>query len=557
MLRVGVILDSLHPAAWVAKIIRDIQTSDFAQVQLVLLEQGPAPAASAAGNPDNPGLSLFRWYERWDYRRNRSHQDSLKPTGISEDIGEAPTVPFRCSKEDRVEHVSGDLLERMRQMDVVFRFAPCTLSGPVLGAPRYGIWSFRHDLDFTRRAGKPKGWEALEQNPVSETVLERLQDPEEANRIVDRSYACLERTSLYRSRNPIYWKSSEIALRRLRDLAADGPERVRRSAPHSGLEESPGRAYRRPNNLETLLYFVRYVGRWFRVRTSRQVGPAYKWCIAVRTRSGLRRYDDPEDFRLLVCPEDRFYADPFLFERDGRTFLFFEDFRYAEGRAVISCCELGLDGRPVRPFEVLRLPYHLSYPFVFEDDGEIYMLPETRENRTVELYRATRFPDEWVADTVLMNDVNVVDSTIHKAAGKYWMFASVSDGKYSNCDELSLFFADALRGPWLPHPRNPLLSDVRRARPAGGLFAEDGKLMRPAQDCGKAYGYALVFAEILKMSESEYEERIVSRLNPEVIPHCTATHTYNRTARFEVVDRNLPPAVARESGTTFPQDFPL
>ena len=100
----------------------------------------------------------------------------------------------------------------------------------------------------------------------------------------------------------------------------------------------------------------------------------------------------------MLAPKDRFYADPFLIERDGKTFIFLEDLRYSEGRALISCCELDADGTPGPVFEVLRRPYHLSYPFLFEENGEIYMIPETKSNRTVELYRATKFPTMSRAD---------------------------------------------------------------------------------------------------------------------------------------------------------------
>jgi hypothetical protein len=189
---------------------------------------------------------------------------------------------------------------------------------------------------------------------------------------------------------------------------------------------------------------------------------------------------------------------------------------------------------------VLRCPFHLSYPFVFEHEGEIYMIPETRGNLRVELYRATSFPTTWTAEAVLLDDIHAVDATIQKFNGRFWMFAGISNGRYSNSDELCLFFADALTGPWTPHRSNPVLSDVRRSRPAGMLFYEEGRLIRPSQDCGKAYGYALEFSEVLKLSETEYEERPLRRIEPGLIAGCIGTHTYNRTEQFEVVDRTLP-----------------
>ena len=69
-------------------------------------------------------------------------------------------------------------------------------------------------------------------------------------------------------------------------------------------------------------------------------------------------------------------------------------------------------------------------------------------------------------------------------------------------------------------------------------------MIRPSQDCAKAYGYALVFSEVLILSETEYEERPIGRIDPDLVAACTNTHTYNRTDQFEVVDRTLPAKVA-------------
>ena len=116
------------------------------------------------------------------------------------------------------------------------------------------------------------------------------------------------------------------------------------------------------------------------------------------------------------------------------------------------------------------------------------------------------------------------------------MFAGLSNGSYSSCDELGLFYADSLFGPWTPHRNNPVVSDVRRARPAGALFYQDGKLIRPSQDCSKAYGYALCFSEVTVMNEMEYSEIPVGRIDPEWTSNNLGTHTYSRTDDFEIID---------------------
>ena len=131
------------------------------------------------------------------------------------------------------------------------------------------------------------------------------------------------------------------------------------------------------------------------------------------------------------------------------------------------------------------------------------------------------------------------------------MFVGMSSGRFSTCDELSLLSADSLEGTWTEHPRSPVVSDVRRARPAGRLFFAGGKLIRPSQDCARAYGYGLVFSEIVRLNETEYEERVIGRITPDWLAGNQGTHTYARSSRFEVIDGNLPKKLrntARDAG---------
>jgi hypothetical protein len=288
------------------------------------------------------------------------------------------------------------------------------------------------------------------------------------------------------------------------------------------------------------MFLARQRYRTFRKSVSSRLHGGYvQWFVAIRKKSPDRRFDNPDGYSIIRSPHDRFYADPFIVARNGKNFLFFEDFRYKEGRAVISCSQIDVAGNFGDPIEVLRRPYHLSYPFLFEHEGQVYMIPESKSNRTVELYRAEEFPSQWSFERVLMKDVFAVDATIHVANGRFWMFAGLSNGKYSNCDELWLFYAESLFGPWHPHRDNPVISDVRRSRPAGALFREGGVLIRPSQDCARDYGYALRFSEIAVLNEREYRERPLAYLGPEWVKGNLGTHTYSATNSFEVIDGNF------------------
>ena len=188
--------------------------------------------------------------------------------------------------------------------------------------------------------------------------------------------------------------------------------------------------------------------------------------------------------------------------------------------------------------KILERPYHLSYPFILEWEGETYMIPETSQNHTIEVYRASRFPDQWELHKTLMNDVVAMDATLHEHDGKWWMFVNMQEHHGSSkMDELFLFWADSpLSDNWTPHPMNPIVSDVRSARPAGKLFTRHGKLYRPSQNSSGKYGYGLKINEVITLNEEEYEEREVSSIVPNWDPKITGLHTLNHEHRLTIID---------------------
>ena len=537
MLRVGIMLDSYQTSAWKSRLIQCIQSGGFARITLLLLNSRSSsdlPSVRPTSTTSKDAW-LFRLYEEWDYRRNKEAYDSLAPADLTSLIG------------DLVSPHSRDPSMKEEAVDVILNLGSAAPTAELVSSARYGIWSFRFSDSSNDSPCAPLFWELYEENPVSEVSIRVQKDLSGSSRTIFSSQATTNKTSLYRNRNPIYWKCVEIGLRCLRELELRGDEYLD-SFPISPPVNRSVSSRRAPDFFDMGSFIARRLARGFRARiNSLNLDNRSKWYLAIRRRSETLTFEDPSQYSLIDSPDDRFHADPFLFENDGKTYLFVEDFRYIDNRAVISCCEVQSDGTTTLPVEVLRRPYHLSYPFLFEDDGQIYMVPESKENRTVDIYRAVDFPAKWVAEPPLLRDVYAVDTTIHRSHDKYWMFTAISNGLYSNCDELSVFYAETLKGPWTPHPRNPLVSDVRRARPAGALFYDRGRLIRPSQDCSKAYGYGLVFSEVVTLTETEYEERPIGRIDPFASLGHEGTHTYTRTNRFEVVDRLLAPKLVKRT----------
>jgi hypothetical protein len=161
------------------------------------------------------------------------------------------------------------------------------------------------------------------------------------------------------------------------------------------------------------------------------------------------------------------------------------------------------------------------------------MLPESCSIGRIELYRAVEFPSQWELSGSLLDDVSLVDATIFRHEGKFWMFAGGSKS------ELFLYYADSPLGPWFPHPKNPVVVDVARARPAGQVFSHGSVLIRPGQDCARSYGEAIVLNRIEVLSPTDYSETPIKVLTSNWFPGSGGTHTLNHSERYQTLDARI------------------
>lgn len=265
-----------------------------------------------------------------------------------------------------------------------------------------------------------------------------------------------------------------------------------------------------------------------------------QFLLAYRTRKPtLLAENELGKFIPLQPPSYEFWADPFLFQHAEQTYLFFENFNFETNKGKISVVPLddSLESKHTHSvIEVLNKPYHLSYPFLFEDNGTIYMLPETSENLTVELYQAEQFPTHWKKAGNLMSAIKAHDTTLFKKDDLYWLFTNLEADSAPFNDELYIFYSESLYGEWIPHPKNPVVTQVENARSAGRIYHFEGKIIRPSQDCSVCYGYALNFNEIKVLSKTDYHEELIRKIKPPTSQGYHAIHAYDMNDDYEVID---------------------
>ncbi len=245
---------------------------------------------------------------------------------------------------------------------------------------------------------------------------------------------------------------------------------------------------------------------------------------------------DGTPFSVLPDDGQRFYADPFVLEHQGETYIFVEEFPYATGKGVISVSKVGKDGCASVPRQVLEEQHHLSYPNVFKNKGEIFMVPESGAALEVVLYRAERFPDRWARHALLIAGHNINDATFMQRDGRLWMFATERFGKGSASDTMVVFSALDLLGPWVPHKLNPILIDKAGSRPGGHIIENDGRFFLPVQDGSEVYGGGLGLREIIVVDDDNVVLGPVEAIGTGSAWTRRGIHTLNRTDHLEVVD---------------------
>ena len=551
-LRIGLMLDSLTLPAWAASIVDHIQQSNFARIESLILNGSEQPP------PVHPApLPLRLWrvlrdkrrrtqilyglYCKWDAQRYPIANDPLRSVDCTGKLAACPMLTVIPVAKGFTHRFSPPDLETVRaqQLDVILRFGFNILRGEVLSVPRCGIWSYHHGDNAYYRGGPAYFWEVYEHHPLSGVILQVLSEELDAGQVLSKANLETQQgVSLLRNRVQPYWTASFFVIRKLHQLHQYGWENVLEQSSRSQLVEGRKKLYRTPTNGQMMRFVVDWaLRRAIPVRLRPQT-QSY-WRVAIRVAQTPLRLEapDPRGFQWIKSPKAHYYADPFLFEKEGKVWLFFEDYSYLDKTGSIGCAEVLPNGAISHPRTVLAPGHHLSYPFVFEHQGEIYMIPESSDDKTVALYRAGSFPDRWSLEKVLFKGVMAVDTTVWVDDGIFWFFVTVIDPPEAG-PQLFLFYADSLTGEWKYHPSNPICSDVRFARGAGRIFSENGRRVRPAQDHSHGYGCACHFMHVLELTKDSYREILVGSIQPDWEKGLTGTHTYNRCGTFEVIDAN-------------------
>lgn len=419
-------------------------------------------------------------------------------------------LPVRVGRFGRALPSATVELLRSLDLDFIIRFGFGILRGDVLHASRSGVWSFHHDDERQIRGGPPGFWEVFAGLDTSGVLLQRLTHSLDAGEVIERRIFATIKHSYPRNRDRVNLASVDMI-----GLAA---RRLRFREPHpafvpSNDERMLGPILKDPSNAQMSVFVARQSLRIVRAAWT-GIMRADTWAISL------------DGNWLPEMVTNGYLADPFLVERDGRLVMLVEEFDEATARGRISVLE-SVDGAWTLTSNVMPQDVHLSYPMVVESGGDLFCVPETWQSNAVQLWKCTSFPDRWSPVSPLVTDVQLVDPTLFRHGGKWWLLGSVRSE--STNAGLSAWIADRIEGPYIAHQFNPIKVDVGSSRPAGAPYVDDGILYRPSQDCSSSYGAAVVVNRVETLDDSGLVEYPVDRIEHANGPYRSGCHTVNRT----------------------------
>lgn len=245
-------------------------------------------------------------------------------------------------------------------------------------------------------------------------------------------------------------------------------------------------------------------------------------------------------FHFFTPPKTEFWADPFLFYYNNKRYVFFEKFFKKKNKGIIS---VGLlkNNKLIKVKNIIEKKYHLSYPFIFKQNKDIFMIPETHEAKRLEIYKSVIFPYKWKLIKIHFDGEIVCDPTIFKYKGSLWLFLNKSKEKLGDLNKkLYLYKLSKNLSKITPHKLNPIKNSSFGGRSAGNILKINKKIIRPAQIQQKNnYGYGLSFFQINKLNLNQYKETKISKIIPNFFSKARGIHHITSIKNEIIIDINL------------------
>ena len=436
-----------------------------------------------------------------------------------------------------VEYSKKDVeLIKNEKLDIIIRGnASGIFKGEMLKMSKFGIISFHHGDNIWNKGGPPGFWEVVLKKPSTGFIIQILNHELDNGKIVFKGECATQKTFLLNQYNVFCESNDFISKSIVKILKEQKIDSVGTSSiNNNSILKSPSFYFTFKYIFLTLkLFFIISFQKF--ILKKQQI-----WEISYdRNHFDKINYQNIKKIKNLP---GHFFGDPFVLERNKKHYVFVEDYIKKDSKAVISVIEIDDKDNHNHFTNIIEEDFHLSFPFIFEYENDLFMVPESSENKDIRLYKCLKFPNIWTYCYNLISNIHAADTIIFKKSNLYWLLTTSSkNNDYSS--QLNIFYSDnPLSQSWIPHKNNPVKYDINNGRNGGLIIDNNGELIRAIQtfDYNKygqnQYGRKINLNSIINISETDFNESFKYTINPYFKKNILGTHTINSTNNFTVID---------------------
>lgn len=507
----SILLDSNQLQLWQYESLAQLVKEGEASCVKIYLKKHKRSAPKA-----NYKNIAFRLFMRLSHTAEKPTKDirELFPNITVKKVDVVPKGRFK-------EEFPRDVIEELREqkLDFIIRFGFGILSGDILKVSKSGVWSFHHG-DNNKFRGRPAGfWEMYHSEKTISGMLQVLSEKLDDGEIISTwNIKC----------HPYNYKKN------LSGIKMAGKYELKKAVHHLkqnnklpkiNIESSKVKypINRLPNNFQTFVFLLKRSTGFLKSNLQKFV--EQNWKVLLFEEDGSKIIKE-----LQVPKRLGFIADPFVVKMDNCYLVLVEFFDSRKKKGRIDYFILDQNFEILDEGVSLEETFHLSYPNVFEYHKEFYVIPEMAKSKRQTIYKLNS-DGKLIKVKDIISNVSISDPTILHHDNKWWLFGSCNE------NELNIWYSDDPFQEWLAHPLNPVKVDVKASRPAGEIYFDENKLIRPTQDISNFYGERVHLNRIQKLSINEFSENHDKTIDTSSFNiKSNGIHTINSCEGVKIVD---------------------
>ncbi|HAS8348793.1 TPA: hypothetical protein I7712_20400 [Vibrio vulnificus] len=526
-LRVSFLVDSTKIQKWQRDLIEEIANDESFVIDSILT---PGMINAEEERKDSGSNNvLFKMYRGLDKKIFGSGLLDIVDVSSYQENYEFLRLDYK--KVGYRDYINKDSIDNIkkRNIDVIIRLGFRILSGEILTSCKFGIWSFHHGDNRVNRGGPAGFWEIFNKETITGATLQILNESLDGGTVIDKCFTRTRFYSLAKNKECIIEASNILILSRLKKLNTSRSVNAVRDerADNRPIDIYDRYIYLSPTFLQ-LMKYICVISKEIYSMFFNKIFLRDEWFVAFKRYN--KKSINLSSLTILKNKKGYFKADPFLFKKEQKNWIFYEECKINNGKGWIEayCIEDDV------AFHVLEEAWHLSYPNVWRHNDNIYMMPQS-DNGEVNVYICEEFPSKWkLLNTVISSDkYQFGDPTLCVSGGKNVLLLTVYDNNLKANDHLyAISDVDVYEGQYTVDNLQLINSDVRNSRCAGKILKMGGYEYRIAQNCEEGYGVAIN----VNLLKDDLKGDLVESISPDFIKNANGVHTLNINDEYICVD---------------------